>query len=168
MKIRLFLDIVLKTFECFGFCLLVFFLLSDPAFPLQLHGDPEGLYVHQIAHLFFVISLAILIYWLFRMRLLFQRGWRFIGLGALLLILWNIDAFVGHWIEGTEGVQMVIDGNRWSGTIKFLSISKTIAVVYYFAKLDHLLCVPAVASIFWGLKEFYADSLKNLHLREKS
>lgn len=168
MKIRLLLRFVLKTFERLGFCLFLVFLFSDPAFSLQLHGDPEGLYVHQIAHLFFVVSLAILIYWLFRMKLLFQRGWRFIGLGALLLILWNIDAFVGHWIEGTQGVKMVIDGNRWSGTIKFLSVSKTIAVVYYFAKLDHLLCVPAVASIFLGLREFYADSLNALHSREKS
>jgi hypothetical protein len=110
-KAKLFIDAVLKTSIWSGLCLLWNIGCPNLAFSLQLHGDPEGLYVHQIAHFFFVISMTILIYWLFRMKLLFQRGWRFIGLGATFLILWNIDAFVGHWIEGTNGVNMIVKGN---------------------------------------------------------
>lgn len=132
-------------------------ILPLPAFAIQLHGDPEGLYGHQIAHLFFVASMGILIYWLIRMKLIFRRGWRFIALAAVFLILWNLDAFVGHAIEGSDGVGLVVEGGWINGTVRFSALSDTMAILYYFLKLDHLLCVPAVVSLFIGLRELYSS-----------
>lgn len=141
-------------------CLCVSFVafLDSNVFAIQLHGDPEGLFVHQIAHVFFIISMATLIYWLFRVKIIFHKGWRFIGVAAVFFILWNIDAFVGHAIEGSKGVAMVIEGDSWSGTVRFSLLTDSMAVLYYLLKLDHLLCVPGIVSFYFGLKELSENS----------
>lgn len=54
----------------------------DNAGATQVHGGPEGLYVHQIAHFFFMFSMAILIYWLRERRLVQEKGWRFVQYAA--------------------------------------------------------------------------------------
>jgi hypothetical protein len=132
-------------------------ILPLPAFAIQLHGDPEGLYGHQIAHLFFVASMGMLIYWLLRMKLIFRRGWRFIALAAVCLIMWNLDAFVGHAIEGSDGVGLMVEGGWIKGKVRFSALSDTMAILYYLIKLDHLLCVPAVVSMFIGLRELHSS-----------
>ncbi|MCX7823153.1 MAG: hypothetical protein N2260_06915 [Syntrophobacterales bacterium] len=142
----------------FILCLFSIAYFPSSSLAIQLHGDPEGLFVHQIAHAFFAISMATLLYWLFRMKILFSRGWRFIGLGATFLILWNINAFIGHSIEGSDGVGMVVEGNKWAGIVKFYHLTDGMAILYYFAKLDHLLCVPAIVSLYLGLKELYSNN----------
>lgn len=140
------------------FCVLTVIYFPSLAFAIQLHGDPEGLFVHQIAHVFFIISMATLIYWLFRVKIIFHKGWRFIGLASVFFILWNVDAFVGHAIEGSRGVGMVIDGDAWKGTVRFPLLNDWVATLYYLLKLDHLLCVPGIVSLYLGLKELCQNS----------
>ena len=35
----------------------------DIVLATQTHGAPEGVYVHQIAHIFFMLSMGFLIHW---------------------------------------------------------------------------------------------------------
>ena len=60
-------------------------LVPAAALAVQEHGAPEGLYAHQFAHLFFLASMGLLIYWLRQRQLVRQAGWRYIQYAALLL-----------------------------------------------------------------------------------
>ena len=68
-------------------------LVSEPALATQAHSAPEGLYAHQLAHIFFIVSMGVLIYWLRERKLVQAVGWRYIQYAALFFILWNLDAF---------------------------------------------------------------------------
>lgn len=138
--------------------LLIGALLPVPAHATQTHGGAEGLVVHQFAHLFFIFSMGLLIYWLRKRRLVSHKGWRYIQYAALFFIFWNLDAFFSHWlleqsniltVETTQGRQFRIStasGLQWLGTI------------YYLTKLDHLLCVPAMLFLLLGLRRLYHAS----------
>ncbi|MCP3930780.1 MAG: hypothetical protein GY705_16960, partial [Bacteroidetes bacterium] len=63
---------------------------------LQSHSAPEGIYVHQMAHLLFMGALGYL-YWHTRKSQIFKsKGWKFLQVFCILLILWNLLAFTGH------------------------------------------------------------------------
>jgi hypothetical protein len=131
-----------------------------PAWATQQHGDPEGLYAHQMAHVFFIFSMGLLIYWLRKRRLVVEKGWRYIQFAAVFFIAWNMDAFLIHWLdEQTELIRTMRiglfeihlatpDGFVWLGP------------VYYVAKLDHLLCVPALLFLLMGLRRLLKDQLE--------
>ncbi|MDX1708368.1 MAG: hypothetical protein R3274_07195, partial [Desulfobacterales bacterium] len=51
-------------------------IIAEPAFATQAHSAPEGLYAHQLAHVFFIISMGVLIYWLRARQLVRSAGWR--------------------------------------------------------------------------------------------
>lgn len=131
--------------------------VSDRAVATQIHSEPEGLYAHQLAHLFFVFSMGILVYWLRQMELIRHRGWRYIRHASLLFMLWNLDAMLVHHLDGTEGFATVQGIEGWEGAIRIESASPLLALVYYVAKLDHLLCVPAIVFWFLGLRALLAD-----------
>ena len=74
-------------------------LIAEPAMATQAHSAPEGLYAHQLAHIFFIVSMGVLVYWLRERKLVQAVGWRFIQYSALFFILWNVDAFFVHLVE---------------------------------------------------------------------
>ncbi len=78
---------------------LFFWGAAQPAGATQAHGPPEGLYVHQLSHLFFIFAMAILIYWLRSRGLVREQAWRYIQYAALFFILWSIDAFLVHLLD---------------------------------------------------------------------
>lgn len=134
-------------------------LLPASAHATQTHGGPEGLVVHQFAHLFFIFSMGLLIYWLRKRRLVSDKGWRYIQYAALFFIFWNLDASFSHWLlEQSDSLTVetiqsrhfrisTAPGLQWLGSI------------YYLTKLDHLLCVPAMLFLLLGLRRLYqADS----------
>ena len=127
-----------------------------PAFAeaTQAHGDPEGLFVHQFAHFFFAVSLAIFIYWLRLKDLIIETGWRYIQYAAFFLILWNADAALAHLLD--EQIRMIEIERLGNWHIKLASTDNTrfTIVLYYLVKLDHLLCVPALIFLSAGLKQF--------------
>jgi hypothetical protein len=122
------------------------------AWATQTHGGLEGLWVHQMAHLFFALSMGLLIFWLRKWRLTVSQGWRFIQFAAFFFIAWNMGTMASHWLQEQSGlievrnvaplqVQIVTDESlRWLGK------------VYYLTKLDHLLCVPALLFLFLGFR----------------
>lgn len=138
----------------FHFLMPILLVFGCPAvaWATQTHGDPEGLYAHQIAHLFFIFSMGLLIYWLRRHDLVAQSGWRLIQHAALFFILWNIDAFTVHWLEEQIDLLSISQEDPFFIYLNAPAGQTWIAWTYYFAKLDHLLCVPAMVLLYLGLR----------------
>jgi hypothetical protein len=134
--------------------------VNPPAvFGLQTHGGPEGLYVHQGAHLFLVFSLAIFLVTVRRSRLKAEKAWRLLSWGAFLLLLWNIWAFAGHVAETAvpESDFVVLPGR----TVPSLAMNSWREATYYVLKMDHLLCLPALVFFCAGLRKLHAAFQEN-------
>lgn len=139
---------------------LALLIISNPAdaWALQSHGAPEGLYVHQMAHLLFSGALLYL-YWHTRHTpALKSRGWRYLQLFCILFVCWNILAFIGHEAFGHLTSDDFIEENGLkeyiAGPITFVK------VIYFITKMDHLLYVPAILALVISLRTFYHDALK--------
>lgn len=127
----------------------------------QGHGGVEGLYVHQMSHLFFCVSMGILIYWLKARGLTRQTGWRYIGLAALLFLLWSLDAFTAHLLDEQLEIVQVQRIGSWDIQLDTEGFDSRFAVFYYGAKLDHLFCVPGMVLFFLGLRRLHNQSDQN-------
>jgi hypothetical protein len=133
-------------------------LVTEPAFATQAHRAPEGLYVHQLAHIFFIVSMGVLIYWLRERKLVQAVGWRYIQYAALFFILWNLDAFSVHLLEEQIAVIDVQRIDPWKISIAASNHSGPLIWLYYAAKLDHLLCVPALLFLYFGLRRLLKET----------
>ena len=128
-------------------------LLPVNCWALQAHGAPEGLYIHQMAHIHFLLAMGYL-YWHIRRSGFAGRGWRYLQTFCLLMIFWNILTFMGHAADGllepgaitTTGVYL---RERIVGPV---TLEK---VIYYMAKFDHLLVVPALFFLYIGMRSLY-------------
>ncbi|UCF93270.1 MAG: hypothetical protein JSW39_03670 [Desulfobacterales bacterium] len=147
---------------CKHFALILVFGLTffpdTPAFATQAHGAPEGLYCHQFAHIFFMISMGVLIYWLRQRQLVRITGWRHIQYAALFFILWNLDAFTAHLLD--EQLAVIATDRISLRDIRITAANSSEALIwlYYAVKLDHLLCVPALLFLYCGLKRLIKES----------
>ena len=139
---------IIRIIGLFGMILSI----AEPAFATQAHSAPEGLYAHQLAHIFFIISMGVLIYWLRARQLVQFDGWRYIQYAALFFILWNVDAFIVHLLEEQLAVIEIQQIKPWQINITAPNHSKALVWLYYFAKFDHLLCVPALLFLYFGLR----------------
>ena len=127
------------------------------ALATQGHGGIEGVYAHQIAHLFFIVSMGGLIYWLRQRGLVREKGWRMIQLSAFFFILWNLDAFLVHLLDDQMKIIQVTRIDFWKIQLTDLYNSQGLKRLYYVAKLDHLLCVPAIVFLYLGLKRLVKE-----------
>ncbi len=125
---------------------------------LQTHSKPEGIYVHQMAHIFFMAALGYL-YWDTKRSAFSGRGWSYLRVFCVLTILWNLLALFGHAATQNllPGDISVADGYL-QGTVN--APLTFVKIVYYTAKLDHLLTVPGMFFLFLSLRSFYNRSLK--------
>lgn len=144
------------------FCL--FFLLhSDPAFCLQVHGGNEGLYVHQMAHLFFMAAMIFLSYILFRHPLGYGKGWTYLKFSLFFFFLWNINAFITHGLEVDIPREAILQEGLLPHSLCIPLTFK--AYIYYIGKFDHVLCVPAMFCLAMALRSLCMEakqrSLKN-------
>ena len=129
------------------------------AWALQPHGAPEGLYVHQMAHIFFMGALAYL-YWDVKRTSFTGIGWRFLQIFCILFFLWNGAALLGHWMTHLidEAAFDLSKGYWWSelryplGPIKLL---------FYFTRMDHLFSLPALFFLMLSLRSFYRQAIKD-------
>ena len=121
--------------------------LPPPLQAVQTHGEPEGLYAHQMGHVAF---LAAMMYIGFRTRGRRGSGWGFIRLSFIFFALWNVNAFLVHAIQASlspdqfEGVP--------GGLARFFLPRSGVDVYFFFGKMDHLLCAPATLFLGLGLK----------------
>lgn len=129
--------------------------LASPSWATQTHGEPEGLYGHQLAHLFFIFSMGLLIYWLRHRNLVKEKAWRYIQYSALLFILWNVDTFAVHFLDEQVDIIRISKLDTWHMQIDTSAAYTHLGIIYYLAKLDHLLCVPALLCLYLGLKGLY-------------
>jgi hypothetical protein len=127
-------------------------IAAEPVLATQTHGQPEGLYVHQMAHIFFIISMGTLEFWLRQRNLIKEKGWKYIQLSAVLFILWNINAACVHFLDEHLDILGITKIDLWHIQIQSIQGQESIAVLYYMLKLDHLLCVPAMFFLYYGLK----------------
>jgi hypothetical protein len=128
------------------------------AFATQGHGGLEGVYAHQLGHIFFIISMGSLIYWLRERKLVQERGWQLIQYSALFFVLWNIDAFMVHFLDDQFNIIAVKRIGSWQIQLTDLYDNNNLKILYYFAKLDHLICVPALIFLYLGLKRLLKES----------
>lgn len=139
----------------------IFFLwlsLSVPesALAFQSHAGHEGLCVHQLAHVLFAVTMGILAYWLQTNRFTDRRGWRLVQISCLLFILWNVDAFFGHWLEEMIPDASLVGEPDWTQRI---SANVEWVTIYYVLKMDHLWCVPAIICLFAGIRRLFLNAL---------
>ncbi len=69
---------------------------ARPALAAQIPGDPAGVALHFCSHLFFMFSMAALIYGLKRHKVIAEPGWRQIGYAAFFFILWSAGGIAGN------------------------------------------------------------------------
>lgn len=132
-------------------------LLPGQGAAFQSHPGPEGLYAHQLAHVFFIFAMGILAYWLQQNRLTVQAGWRLIQAACLLFILWNTVAMAGHYVEELIPRASLAGDPDWTQRIR-LSANRWVPV-FYVLKLDHLVSVPAMICLFLGIRRLYKDTI---------
>ena len=132
-------------------------LLPLNVYAIQLHASSEGVITHQMGHLFFLFSMVALIFTVTGKGLDKQKGWRLIQYSAFFFILWNLDAALAHFFDNQ--IHAVKIENISLSQIKVVTIndSSILAWLYYFLKLDHLLCVPAMFFLYKGLSSLVDD-----------
>lgn len=140
-----------------GFIFVILLAGAAPVWATQTHGEPEGLFVHQMAHLFFIFSMGLLIYWLRQRNLAKLKAWRYIQYSAMLFILWNIDTFGVHLLDEHADLVQIQRLDNWHLKINTAGGYGCLGFIYYIGKLDHLLCVPALLYLYLGLKRLYCE-----------
>lgn len=138
------------------FLSLFIFLAVSPAHATQGHGGIEGILVHQAAHALFALAMGFLAFRIKRDELPVRQGWRNVQYAAILFIVWNIDTIFVHFVD--EQVNLVTVERLASGQLAITSPVPGLAFVYYIAKLDHLLCVPAIGFLLAGLRQLVAQA----------
>ena len=132
--------------------------LPGEALALQVHGEPEGLYVHQMAHLHYIFALGYF-FWDIRRASFTGRGWRYLQIFCVLMACWNLLAFIGH-LAGVyldPGALLQTDCYLQTRLLEPFTLNK---LVYFTTKLDHLIYVPALFFLYLGLRSFYHSVAK--------
>lgn len=132
-------------------------LFPENGFATQMHQGSEGIITHQTGHLFFLFSMIVLIFTVTGKGLVKEKGWRLIQVSAFFFALWNIDALAVHFLDNQiYAVKLEL--------ISFTDVrvitnedSSLLAYVYYFLKLDHIFCVPAMFFLYRGLSCLLVD-----------
>ena len=132
---------------------------ASPAYAFQEHGPPEGLYIHQLAHIFFALSMTGLWYGIrSSSRFRDDRGWQLIAAGAALLTLWNIITFAGH-------IFSIFIHSCHQHTSK--EIPLWMEWTWHILKLDNIVCVAAMLYFYAGLKKLLRSAGVSAHGRRQ-
>lgn len=142
--------------QSIGLTVLLVLGQTESAWALQSHGAPEGIYVHQMAHLLFMGALAYLYWHTRRSPVLVSKGWKYLQLFCILLFCWNVLTFVGHAAFEHLLASDFIQKESWGEQLAPpLSVAK---VLYFISKMDHFLYVPALIALVIGLRTFYLEA----------
>jgi hypothetical protein len=91
-------------------------------------------------------------FWLRQRNLIQERGWKYIQLAAVLFIVWNLGAAIVHIMDEHLDILGITKLGLWHLQIDTYNGRSGFAILYYLLKLDHLLCVPAMFFLYFGLK----------------
>ena len=125
---------------------------------LQTHGAPEGIYVHQMAHVLFSGALLYLYLHTRKTQETSGKGWKFFQIFCLFLIGWNILAFTGHYAYEHLSDADFLFRNSLAVKLTFPVTPKKI--IFYLTKMDHFLIVPALIALVISLRAFYVKVKK--------
>jgi len=131
----------------------------SPAWALQAHSPPEGLYVHQMAHILYMAAL-IYLFWDIRRSSFHGRGWDYLQLFCLLMFLWNLIAFTGHFTHISMAPTDFHGGDNYFQT-KLAGPLTPVKLTYYLTKLDHVVSVPSLFFLYLALRSFYRSTIHN-------
>lgn len=138
----------------FGLCFL-FLALPDAAWALQSHGPPEGIYIHQMAHIFFFGSLLYLYRDLCHTSEK-DQGWRYLRWFCLLMLCWNVVAFIGHAVTFHLSEEHIANASSYLHS-RLLGPMDATKILFYITRFDHVLIVPALFFLYRGLRTLYAQ-----------
>lgn len=138
-------------------CLFILFGFTEKSWALQSHGAPEGIYVHQMAHLLFMGALGYLYWHTRKSPAIKSKGWKYLQICCFFLISWNIIAFTGHQAFGQLSSADFIDKSSWKEQLA--PPITWIKVLYYLTKMDHFLNVPGLMALAISLRTFYQEAL---------
>lgn len=145
------------TVSLFSFLLLVT-VFSGNAWAVQGHAAPEGLYVHQLAHVFYAAALCYL-FWDIRRSKFKSNGWNLIQIFCVVMVFWNAVAFTGHSVEAfMDSAHLTANTGYWSTRLQ--GPFTTINILYYITKLDHVVSVSALFFLCLGMRRIYHRSLE--------
>jgi len=131
---------------------------TDCAWALQSHQEPEGMYVHQMAHILFAMTLAYLSWHTRRTPAVTSNGWRYLQIFCVLLIAWNIIAFAGHEAYEHLAPSDFIDQDTWKEQLAMpVNFFK---LLYFITKMDHFFITPALLALAISLRTFYLEVSK--------
>jgi len=118
------------------------------AWAVQEHGGDEAFYLHQMAHVFFVASMVLLIAVLRKPFALKSLGWRKMRLSAFFFICWNVDAFITHMADAYIAPQQgYISGHT-------MAMLDAYAYLFYFGSLsENLFLALAFILLALGLRD---------------
>ncbi len=137
--------------------LLLLLCSSGNAWALQSHSAPEGIYVHQMAHLLFMGALGYLYWHTRKSPIINSKGWKYLQIFCGFLVCWNLLAFTGHEAFEQLSPADFIDKGSWREQLAApVSFFK---VLYYITKMDHFLNVPALFALVVSLRTFYVEAL---------
>jgi len=137
--------------------LVLTFWFADSAMALQTHGEPEGIYVHQMAHILFIAALAYLSWHTRRTQETSSRGWRYFQIFCIFMICWNALAFTGHiTLEHLQESDFLAEDDWQARLAPPITVIKAL---YYLTKMDHFLLVPALLALVLSLRKFYIEAL---------
>jgi len=132
-------------------------LCPDPALATCDSVRPEGVHTHQFAHIFFIISMGILIYRLKDKKLHMSSGWKSIQYSALFFILWSLDAFAVHLLDERFNIIQVKAIGSWQIKINDCFDNNLLKFFYYLVRMDYLLCMPAFIFLYYGLRSLLKE-----------
>ncbi len=140
-----------------------FLLFLIPVFPgnawaVQSHGAPEGLYVHQLAHVFYTAALCYF-FWNIHRSKFKSSGWRLLQVFCVLMVCWNVMAFADHTLASVIDSAHITGGSDYL-TTRLQGPATSVNVGYYVTKLDHIFSVPALFFLYLGMKGIYKSSIK--------
>ena len=124
---------------------------ASPALAIQLHGPPEGLYVHQFGHLLYGLAMVGFAFRIRISRLAKDTAWRFMAIGAILLACWNAWAIIAHIVAKNISAGHFLLNEH--GIRTALVMDTPVTWFYYLLKMDHLICVPALLLIYLALRK---------------
>ena len=133
-------------------------LIPDPALATCEYGLPQGVHTHQLAHIFFMISMGILIYRLKKAKPNLSSGWKFIQYSAIFFILCSIDAFTVHFLEEQFNIIQIKTIGPLQIKIMDCFDCNLLKFFYYLARMDYLLFMPAFIYLYYGLKRLLKES----------
>ncbi len=131
--------------------------MPQNAHAIQLHSSLEGIITHQVGHLFFLLSMVALIFTISGKGLDKQKGWRLIQYSAFFFILWNLNTITAHFLDNQIHAVKIENISLTQIKVVTENGSPVLAWVYYFLKLDHFLCVPAMFFLYLGLSSLVGE-----------